>query len=65
MKSFMLGILVGSSLMGAVAIAQNEDFYGRPQWGQKIYPKHDAYGRPNPPPIENGLDYTLPKRNPC
>jgi hypothetical protein len=49
MKTFILGILIGSFLTGAIAIAQNEDFYGRPQWGKQIAPKSDAYGRPNQP----------------
>ncbi len=49
MKSFILGIIVGAVLMGTFAIAQNQDFYGRPQFGKKVYPPADAFGRPNPP----------------
>ncbi len=49
MRNLIFGIIIGSVLTGVFAFAQNEDFYGRPQWGQKIYPKSDAYGRPNPP----------------
>jgi hypothetical protein len=55
MKNFILGILIGSFLTGAMAVAQNEDFYGRPQWGRKTYPPSDSYGRPNQPPVENHL----------
>lgn len=59
MRNLMLGILIGSVLTGTIAIAQNEDFYGRPQWGKRIYPKQDAYGRPNPPQE----DYLLHKKH--
>lgn len=63
MKQLIVGILIGSCLTGVLAFAQNPDFYGRPQWGKKVYPPYDAYGRPNPPPVE---DHLLPKRhNPC
>lgn len=65
MKLFMLGIITGSLLTGLVATAQNNDFYGRPQWGQQTYPPYDAYGRPNPPPTSSEFEPYTPRKKPC
>jgi hypothetical protein len=50
MKQFMLGVIVGSVIVGSVAVAQNNDIYGRPQWGK----------RPNFPE-----QHGLKKHDPC
>jgi hypothetical protein len=60
MKQFMLGVIVGSVIVGSVAVAQNNDIYGRPQWGKQITPQRDAYGRPNFPE-----QHGLKKHDPC
>ena len=69
MRHLLLGIAVGVVLGGlGTGFAQNQDFYGRPQWGRQVTPPMDAYGRPNfPQPYDSGQGIPTQRQghNPC
>lgn len=69
MRNVLIGLALGVVLGGlGTSLAQNSDFYGRPQFGPRTTPPTDFYGRPNfpgrPNPSED-LRPQVPGRTPC
>lgn len=67
MRNLLIGLTLGVVLGGlGTGLAQNRDFYGRPQWGNQVTPPQDGYGRPNfPQQQEQNSGSRYNGRNPC